>query len=147
MAGGRKAEANDTEPTAHIIAQGRALVRAIEALGIVEPSGWFERAIAGLLLAGYKRRLRAVVEVAPSWVGEEIPCASERIGDGPHRLDLSGVNLLGSWCGTMGDLLIAIEEDRDPLVSGQRNLPTIRTILAEEKSAKSGGRWVGLPLL
>ena len=29
-----------------IITQGRALVRAIEALGTIEPSGWFERALA-----------------------------------------------------------------------------------------------------
>ena len=43
-------------------------------------SGWFERAIAGLLLAAYKRRLRAVVAVAPAWVVEEILSASEQIG-------------------------------------------------------------------
>jgi len=42
----------------------------------------------------------------------------------------------------MGDFLIAIEEDREPLVSGRRNLATIRTILAEDESAKVGGRWV-----
>lgn len=43
------------EPSA---SQPRTLVRAIEALGTIEPSGWFERAIAGLLLAAYKRQLR-----------------------------------------------------------------------------------------
>jgi hypothetical protein len=67
--------------TEHIIAQGKALVRAIEALGTIEPSGPFEQALAGLLQAAYKRRLRAVVETAPSWVTEEILSASERIGD------------------------------------------------------------------
>ena len=53
----------------------------VEALGTIEPSGWFERAIAGLLSAGYKQRLRAIVAAAPSWVSEEILSASEHIGD------------------------------------------------------------------
>jgi hypothetical protein len=64
-----------------IIRQGRALVHAIEALGTIEPSGLFERLIAGLLLAAYKRRLRRIVEVSPEWVVERILSASERIGD------------------------------------------------------------------
>jgi len=34
----------DPELTDRIIAQARALVRAIEALGTIEPSGWLERA-------------------------------------------------------------------------------------------------------
>ena len=67
--------------TDHIIAQGRALVRAIEALATIEPTGPFERAIAGLLLAAYKRRLRAIIGAVPARVGEEILSASERIGD------------------------------------------------------------------
>ena len=41
----------DSELTDRILRQGRALVRAIE------PSGPFERALAGLLLAIHKRRL------------------------------------------------------------------------------------------
>ena len=71
----------DPEHVDHIIQQGRALVRAIEALGTIEPSGWFERLIASLLLAAYKRRLRGIVEVSPEWVIERIVSASERIGD------------------------------------------------------------------
>ena len=35
----------------HILRQGKALVRAIEALGTIEPTGPFERALACLLLA------------------------------------------------------------------------------------------------
>jgi hypothetical protein len=58
------------DPTNRIIAQGRALVRAIEALGTVEPSVPFERALASLLSAAYTRRLRAIVAVMPAWVGE-----------------------------------------------------------------------------
>jgi hypothetical protein len=67
--------------TDRIIAQGKALVRAIETLGTIEPTGPIERALAWLLLAAYKRRLRAIVEAVPSWVSEEILSASERIGD------------------------------------------------------------------
>jgi hypothetical protein len=38
-----------------VIAHGKALVRAIEALGTFEPSGPFERALARLPMAAYKR--------------------------------------------------------------------------------------------
>ncbi len=43
------------------IKRGKALVRAIEGLGTVEPSGLIERALMGLLLAAYKRRLQVIV--------------------------------------------------------------------------------------
>jgi hypothetical protein len=72
---------HDPERVDHIIQQGRALVRAIEALGTIEPSGLFERLIAGLQLAAYKRRLRGIVEAAPAWMTERILSASERIDD------------------------------------------------------------------
>jgi hypothetical protein len=49
-----------------IILQGRALVRAIEALGTIQPSGPFERALARLLIAAYKRRVRGIVKLAPT---------------------------------------------------------------------------------
>jgi predicted dehydrogenase len=61
---------------------------------------------------------------------------------GGYTLDTSGLNYVSSHSGSMGDFLMAIEEDREPLVSGRRNLSTIRTILAEDESARSGGRWV-----
>jgi len=73
-----------SELTDRIIAQGRALVRAIEALGTIEPAGSIERALARLLLAGYKRRLRGIVGVVPAWVTEEILSASERPGCGSN---------------------------------------------------------------
>ena len=45
-----RGEQSDTvtelELTDHIISQGGALIRAIEALETIEPSGWFERAVA-----------------------------------------------------------------------------------------------------
>jgi len=48
----------DPELTDRIIAQGKALVRAIEALGTIEPTGPTERVLARLLIVKYKRRLR-----------------------------------------------------------------------------------------
>jgi hypothetical protein len=57
----------DAAFTDRVTAQGRALVRAIEALREIEPSGWFERALARLLLAGYRRRLRGILAVVPDW--------------------------------------------------------------------------------
>ena len=49
-----------TDPvhTDRILEQGEALVRAIEALSTIDPSGPSERALARLLLTAYKRRLR-----------------------------------------------------------------------------------------
>lgn len=67
---------------------------------------------------------------------------SSELGEGTRTLDLSAASYPASWCGTMGDLLISIEEDREPLVSGRKNLATIRTILAEDESARAGGKWV-----
>jgi hypothetical protein len=67
--------------TDHIFRQGRALVRAIETLGTIKPTGPFEWGLARLLMAAYKRRLRAIVKVAPAWVSGQILSASERVGD------------------------------------------------------------------
>jgi hypothetical protein len=53
--------------------------RVIEALGTIEPTGPVERALARLLMTAYKRRLRAIVKVVPTWVSEEILSASEHI--------------------------------------------------------------------
>ena len=62
----------DSPVTDRVISQGRALVRAIEAIGEIEPSGWFERALARLLLAAYRRRLRGIVEAVPDWAKAKI---------------------------------------------------------------------------
>jgi hypothetical protein len=72
-----------TDPvnTERIIEQGRALVRAIEALSTIESTGPIEQVLVSLLQATYKRRLRAIVKTVPIWVTEEILSASERIGD------------------------------------------------------------------
>lgn len=66
------------------------------------------------------------------------------LGEGIRDLDTSEIRLADSFCGSMGDFLAAVEEDREPLVSGRRNLATIRTILAEDESARTGGEWVDI---
>jgi hypothetical protein len=68
------------ELTDRVLAQGKALARAIAAMEIIEPSDWFERAIAGLLLSAYRRRLRGIVEAAPEWMAKEIRSDSQHTG-------------------------------------------------------------------
>jgi len=80
---------HDPNHTDHILQQGKALVRAIEALETIEPTGPIESAITWLLLKAYRRRLRAMVATVPAWVSEEILSASERIGDDRAVLWLS----------------------------------------------------------
>jgi hypothetical protein len=70
---------NDPTHTDRIIAQGKAPVRAIEALSTIEPSGWFERRQARMLQTAYKERLRAIVASVPEWAAEEILSVSEHI--------------------------------------------------------------------
>jgi hypothetical protein len=77
----RKKETDAPDLPDRILRRGRALVRDIEALGTIEPSAPFERALACLLMTAYKHRLWAIVRVIPTWVTEEILSASEIIGD------------------------------------------------------------------
>jgi hypothetical protein len=67
--------------TERILKQGQALVRAIEAMETIEPTGPIERMHARFLLQAYRRRLRAIVEAAPSWVAEAILSASQHIDE------------------------------------------------------------------
>jgi NAD(P)-dependent dehydrogenase (short-subunit alcohol dehydrogenase family) len=66
--------------TERILRQGKALVRGIEALESIEASGPIERTMAALLLQAYRRRLRAIVASAPTWVSEEILSADRPAG-------------------------------------------------------------------
>jgi hypothetical protein len=66
--------------TERVLEQGKALVRGIEALDTIKPSGPVERVIVWLLLQAYRPRLRAIVASAPTWISEEVLSASERIG-------------------------------------------------------------------
>jgi hypothetical protein len=68
---------SDPDIAARTIRQGKALVRAIESLAVIEPTGPIEQFIVSVLLPAYKRRLRGIVESAPAWVTEEILSASE----------------------------------------------------------------------
>lgn len=52
--------------------------------------------------------------------------------------------MASAFSGPMGDLLIALEEGREPATSARRNLPTMRQILAEDRSAREGGAWIDL---
>lgn len=67
--------------TETIIAQGFA----IEALSTIQPTGPFERALARLLIAAYKRRLRGIVAAAPTWVRYKDP--ARRLTTTPGELD------------------------------------------------------------
>jgi hypothetical protein len=67
--------------TETVIEQGKALVRAIEAMGMIHLTGWFERAIVGLIMAAYKQRLRAIVAAVPDWMTKKMLTASEHIGN------------------------------------------------------------------
>ena len=60
------------DDAARLIRQGRALVRAIEALQIIEPSDDSERASTHLLVKAYKLRLREIIGTAPTWIGNRI---------------------------------------------------------------------------
>lgn len=78
----------DFELTDRIISQGLALVHAID------PAGPFERLIARLLLAAYKRRLRAIVAAVPAWISEEILSASKHVDDKRAALWMSDTSFL-----------------------------------------------------
>jgi hypothetical protein len=67
--------------TEKIVEQGQALVRAIEALETIEPTGPIERVQVWFLLQAYRRRLRGIVELAPTWLAEEILSASQAIDE------------------------------------------------------------------
>jgi hypothetical protein len=75
-----------TNPTDQIIAQGRALVRAIEAMDIIIPTGRFERWQTRLLQTAYKYRLRGIIKAAPAWVAEQI--LSAQVGSGRKEGDI-----------------------------------------------------------
>ena len=63
---------DDTAHTGSIIAEGRKLMWAIKALNQIESSRPFEREMAELLGAAYRRCLRDIIAAAPPWVSEEI---------------------------------------------------------------------------
>lgn len=80
---------NESRTIGCILQQGKALIHAIEALEIIEPTRPIERVQVWFLLQAYRRRLRAIVVAAPSWLAEGIPSASEQVGGGRSEVWLS----------------------------------------------------------
>ncbi len=74
------------------------------------------------------------------WAGT-VRMESNRLGDGMVHLDLSGCAYPGSFAGSIADFLLAVETGAEPTVSVQRNLATMRTVIAERDSARAGGAW------
>ena len=73
--------------------------------------------------------------------GDEGSLVFDFAGEQIHTIDTSGMVWHESLWGSMGDFLLAIEENREPLVSGRDNLLTMDTVFAEIQSAKSDGNW------
>ncbi len=73
---------------------------------------------------------------------ETLKFTSKQLGDDIYTLDLSKTKLASSFSGPMGDLLISIEQNREPAISARRNLATIRHVVAEDASARAGGIWM-----
>ena len=63
---------NNVKVTNEIITQGRSLLRAIEALEAIVPSGQAENQLAEQLAGVYRHRLRELLKTAPAWISEEI---------------------------------------------------------------------------
>ena len=76
--------------------------------------------------------------------GSTLTIESNRLKNGPAVMNVSDENAPRSQCGSMGDLLIALEQGREPMVSARRNLATMRQVLAEEESVRRGGEWMDL---
>jgi predicted dehydrogenase len=74
--------------------------------------------------------------------GDHLEIQCHRLGDEILALDTSREKRWSSFAGPMGDLLRSIEEHREPQTSARKNLQTIRHVLAEAESARSGGKWV-----
>ena len=82
------------DPTDRILCQGCPHVRAIEALGTIEPTGPFGRALLRLFPAAYKHRLQQIIGAAPAWASEEMLSANEQIGG-----ERAGLWVSGNWAG------------------------------------------------
>ena len=69
----------------NVIAQGRAMVRLIESIGVLlaNAGSWRESLLLRVTRGGYRHRLRRLIGVLPAELGVEILAASENIGGGP----------------------------------------------------------------
>ncbi len=73
--------------------------------------------------------------------GGHLELASKQLGPEVYTLDLTGIELPSSFAGPMGDLLLSVEQGREPATSARRNLATMRQVFAEHRSALNGGLW------
>jgi predicted dehydrogenase len=76
--------------------------------------------------------------------GDSITIHSVRLAGSPRELQLQPLGLPHSMAGSMGDFLGAVEDGREPMVSGRANLATLRAIFGELASARQGGAWVSV---
>jgi len=60
---------------------------------------------------------------------------AEALGEGVHTIPLDGQWFPDGFVGTMGELMCAIEEGREPSISGRDNLKTLELIFAAYRSA------------
>ncbi|MFW6126341.1 MAG: hypothetical protein ACOC58_04470 [Chloroflexota bacterium] len=79
----------EVRTTDRIIRQGKALVRAIEALETIKRTGPIEELMSWFLLQAYRRRLRAIVASAPAWMTEQILSVSQHIDEDRPAIWLS----------------------------------------------------------
>ncbi len=63
---------------------------------------------------------------------------SELLGEGVHDIPLEGQWFPDGFIGTMGELMCAIEEGREPSISGRDNLHTLEIIFAAYRSVEQG---------
>lgn len=68
----------------------------------------------------------------------------EATGPDPVELDVSPLARVESVAASMANLLIALEEGHEPMVTADGNLPTMATVFAEYTSAQRGGEWVAV---
>ena len=74
--------------------------------------------------------------------GTYVEIYSSKLGDEAARLELGALNLAKSMAGSMGELLLSIEEKREPLVSARRNFATLQAVFADKASSEQGGVWL-----
>jgi len=72
---------------------------------------------------------------------DKLQIQSKSLGEKVYTMQTSSAGPVESFACSMGDFLLTLEEDREPMVSGRNNLATIRTIFAEDRSARAGGEW------
>lgn len=117
---------DDAGPNGRLIAQGRALARAIQALNEIDSKQPFEREMAQIFQNAYRRCLQDIIASAPPRVGEEI-LDSEEFTQDPlspgHPGEGSGLASQAhpALAGDAGHH--ASDSERDEATDGDRGVP------------------------